>query len=313
MPLTIRTFQSGDEEKQAAIYNAVAGSLPGFKPATVAEVSQRIRAKDFDPASRFYAVVGSDVVGYCTIQANGRVGYPWSLPGSQAEEPLLAAALDACRARGMARVFAAYRADWAAPIAFFETNGFRKARDVVNFTQNLLDLPTMVIRRGLNVSPLKLEDLPAVAALAPHVTRISGDRMANYFFANPYFPPEMVFVLRRGDNSPQGVGILISKIEYANPLQIDAAAPCFRLGAFGTEELTTKRVNGLFSFLVRDDADSTPLGLDLLSYALSRLEDDTIEVLAAQVPSDAKHLLSFYQKFFRKQGSFPVYERELAG
>jgi hypothetical protein len=62
---------------------------------------------------------------------------------------------------------------------------------------------------------------------------------------------------------------------------------------------------------VRDDADGTPIGLDLLSYALNRLQDDSIDVLAAQAPSDAKHLVGFYQKYFRKQGSFPVFEREL--
>ena len=307
----IRNFMPGDEEKQVAVYNAAAASLPGYKPATVEDVRRRTRAKDFDSATRFYAVDGGQVVGYCTIQANGRIGYPWCLKGHTVEEPLLNAALDACRSGGIKRVFSAYRTDWTAQAMFLEAHGFRKVREMVNFAQNLLDLPTMVIRRGLNVTPLKRDDLPAIAALAPGIIRIPPERMESYCFSNPYFPADSLFVLRKADETPQGIGLLINNGEYANPLQVDSAAPCFRLGAFGTEEMSTKRINGLYSFLVRNDGDATAIGLDMLSYVLNRIQDETIDVLAAQVPSDANHLLSFYQKYFRKQGSFPVFEREL--
>jgi L-amino acid N-acyltransferase YncA len=307
----IRSFQTGDEEAQAAIYNAAAKSLPGFKPATAEEVKRRTRSADFDPGTRCYAIAGGKVVGYCTMQTNGRVGYPWCLPGHAAEEPLLEATLAACRARGLRRVFAAYRGDWAAPAAFFEAHGFRKAREMVNFAQGAIDLPTMIVRRGLNVTPLTAADIPAVAALGPSLLRLPADKLGDYFLKNPYFPPDALFVLRKSDGTPQGVGLLIANAQYANALNVDAAAPCFRLGAFGTEGMTTKRLNGLFSFLVKDDADALSLGLDLLSYAINKLDDDTVEVLAAQVPSDARHLLGFYQRNFRKQGSFPVFEREL--
>ncbi len=311
MHLEIQTFQPGDETTQAAIYNAVAANLPGFKPALVADVQRRTSDPAFDPGTRFYAVSGGQIVGYCMIQASGRIGYPWSIPGHGAEEPLFDAAVQACRMRGLQRITAAYRADWTVQSAFFESHGFRKACDMVNFAQNLLDLPTMVIRRGLNVSPLKADDLPSMAELAPTVLRIPPEKMEQHFLANRYFSADSLFVLRKGDGAVQGVGLLVTNGEYAHPLQVDSAAPCFRLGAFGTEEMTTKRIKGLFSFLVRDDADGTAIGLDLLSYALNRLEDDSIDVLAAQAPSDAKHLVGFYQKYFRKQGSFPVFEREL--
>lgn len=307
----IRTFQPGDEEKQAAIYNAAAAPLPGFKRATAEEVRRRTKAADFDPATRFYAVVGGHVVGYCTIQTNGRIGYPWCLPGQPFEAPLLDAALAACRARGIRRVFAAYRGDWAPQSVFFEARGFRKVREMVNFVQSMIDLPTMVVRRGLNVTPLRPADVPAVVALVPGLVKLPPDRLAAYFLSNPHFPADSVFVMRRGDDSVQGVGILINNAEYANPLQLDALAPCFRLGAFGTEGLTTKRVNGLFSLLVREDSDAMLIGLDLLSYAINRLQDESTEMLAAQAPSDARHLLGFYQRHFRKQGSFPIYERDL--
>lgn len=307
----IRTFQPGDEVEQSALYNAAAASLPGFKPATSEEVRRRTRATDFDAGTRFYAIAGAKVVGYCTIQANGRIGYPWCLPGHACEEALLNAALDGCRTRGIKRLFTCYRNDWPEQAKFFEAHGFHKAREMVNFAQNLLDLPTIVIRRGLNISELRREDLPGLAALAPGVLRLPPERLADYFFANPYFPASSVFVLRQANGTPSGAGILISNMDYAHPMKIDSAAPCFRLGAFGTEGLTTKRINGMFSVLLRDDADSTAIGLDLLSHALHCLQDDTIEALAAQAPSDARQLLNFYQKHFRRQGSFPIYERDL--
>jgi hypothetical protein len=87
--------------------------------------------------------------------------------------------------------------------------------------------------------------------------------------------------------------------------------PCFRLGAFGTEGMQWKRINGLFSFLAAPGKDVNPLGLELLSHAIPRLYETELETLAAQVPSDAPHLLRFYEQLFRKQGSFPVFEQAL--
>jgi hypothetical protein len=88
--------------------------------------------------------------------------------------------------------------------------------------------------------------------------------------------------------------------------------PCFRLGAFGSETMTTKRVNGLFSFLAPDDAKVMPLGLELLGQAAWRLRDsEDLTTLAAQVGSDVPHLLHFYTRTFLRQGSFPVLERDL--
>ena len=57
--MNVRTFQRGDEAAQVAIYNEAAGALPKFKPATSHEVQRRTSARDFDPATRFYALVGA--------------------------------------------------------------------------------------------------------------------------------------------------------------------------------------------------------------------------------------------------------------
>ena len=311
MSIEFRSYQAGDEEAQAAIWNQVATCSPGFKPVTIEEVRRRTRALNFTPDLNWYAVANGTVVGYCIMQPNGRVGYPWCLRGEEIADRLLDTVLQQCKRRGLMRAFTAYRADWTTQLQYFEKKGFTKVREMVNFAHGILDLPTMIVRRGLNITSLQPSDLPAVNDLAPGVLRIPLDRLENWFFHNPYFPPESLFVLRRSNASLAGVGILIDNQSYADPTKIDPQAPCFRLGAFGTEECSLKRVNGMFSFLVRDDAESTPLALDLLSYVTARLEDGSIDTIAAQVPSDARHLLSFYQRYFRKQGSFPVYERSL--
>src|SRR5262249_34430599 len=128
---------------------------------------------------------------------------------------------------------------------------------------------------------------------------------------NPYFPPTSLFTLRsKADEQPVAVGILVTG-EYADPKQVDSGMPCFRLGAFGTEGMTHKRIKGLFSILAADTGDLTAHGLDLLNYATQKLETTNTETMAAQVPSDAPHLVRFYKSLFRRQGTFPIYQRDL--
>jgi hypothetical protein len=157
--------------------------------------------------------------------------------------------------------------------------------------------------------------VPAVLALAPGAlrTRTTAD-LERHLFHNPYFGPESLFALRsRGGEDLLAVGILIQDSIYADPKLVDSSMPCFRLGAFGTEGMQTKRLRGLFSFLAKLDHSLPVLGLDLMGHAALRLADhDDIDSLAAQVPSDVPPLLHFYQQHFRRQGSFPVFERSLA-
>ena len=87
--------------------------------------------------------------------------------------------------------------------------------------------------------------------------------------------------------------------------------PCFRLGSFGSEGLAVKRVNGLFSFLMADGHDVSPIGLDLLGHASLLLQDTDLDCLSAQMASDVPHLARFYKQYFTRQGSFPILERAL--
>jgi hypothetical protein len=75
--------------------------------------------------------------------------------------------------------------------------------------------------------------------------------------------------------------------------------------------MQTKRINGLFSLLVRPDREAGGLALDLLGHAAGRVQSKDVDTLAAQVPSDVPHLVRFYQQYFQRQGSFPVFERVL--
>ena len=314
--MEIRPFQPGDEFEQLKIYNTAAASLPKFKPATLLDIQRRVSARDFDPATRLYAINNAAVVGYCTFQGNGRVSYPWCLPGAEAASaPLFAQTIDVMKKRGMTKAFTAYRKDWPAINDFFQKNQFTLAREMVNFVLSFEDMPTPSARLGSNVTPATIEDVPGIFALDPTVFRVStAEALKDALFKNPWFAPEAVFVSRRkGDGTPLAAGIFITNANYADPRKVDADMPCFRLGAFGTEGMTTKRIKGLFSFVTRPDRNIFAAGMDLLGHAINLLQDnDEIDSYGAQVPSDARALMAFYQQTFEQQGSFPVFERDLA-
>jgi hypothetical protein len=312
--ITIRTYEPGDDAAQVSIYNEAAADLPRFKPATLDEVRRRSRDASFDPAARFVAVVDGRPMAYATYQTNGRVSYPWCRKGHEdLAEPLFARVLESLKERGHARAFAAYRGDWDGPLRFFHSHAFQTRREMVGFVLDLVDMPTPPARPSSGIGPLRPEDLPTVLRLGAGVLRVQDSAaLEKYLFRNPYFPSSALFALRnRGDGAPLAVGVTVANPAYTDPVQTDAGMPCFRLGAFGTEGLTTKRINGLFSLLAPAGPDLSPMGLDLLGYAAFRLQETEVATFGAQVPSDAAHLLRFYQQYFRRQGSFPVLERTL--
>jgi hypothetical protein len=311
--MDIRTFRPGDDVAQVSIYNEAAADLPKFKAATLDEVRRRSRAPEHDPSKRFVAVVDGRPVAYAGFHTNGRVSYPWFRKGHDAAaQPLFERVLQAMKERGLERAFAAYRADWPMQQAFFQKNGFQPRREMVNFTLDLVDMPTPMARPSSTVGPATPDDIPAIQEFGANILLIR-DRAAleAYLFQNPYFPADSVFALRNRSGAPLAVGLLVANPDYANPLQVDAAMPCFRLGAFGTEVMQTKRINGLFSFLAPDGSDVNPMALDLLGYAAYKLRDTDVDTFGAQVPSDAGHLHRFYKQYFQRQASFPILDRPL--
>jgi hypothetical protein len=312
--MTIRTFQPGDEAAQVSIYNEATALLPKFKPASVEEVRRRCRTPDFDPRTRLFAIEGEQQLAYISFHANGRTSYPWYRKGfERLAEPLLIAALQALRERGVKKAFAAYRDDWTGQREFFLGHGFQQTREMVNFWLDPVDMPTPAARRSYPISPAERQDVPKIFDLAPQALRVSTPgELEQHLFDNPYFKPESVFLARaKTDSTLMAAGVLIAAPDYADARQVDAGMPCFRLGAFGTEGMQTKRINGLFSFLARQGNELNQVALDLLSHAAFRLQYTDVAAFAAQAPSDVPYLLRFYQHHFRRQGSFPVYERPL--
>ena len=140
--MPIRSYQTGDEHAQSEIYNAVAGSLPGFKPSTAAEIARRYQGADPDPESRYFAVENGEVVGYAVFGPNGRISYPWCLPGAEAyREPLLETVLAEMRNRGIAEAWAAYRGDWSPVLDFLREHDFIEKRTMINYVAELSLLP----------------------------------------------------------------------------------------------------------------------------------------------------------------------------
>jgi hypothetical protein len=313
--MQIRTYTAGDDLARVGIYNESAADLPKFKPATVDEIRRRSRPPEFDPSAWFFAVEGNRPVGYAGFHANGRLSFPWTRRGFEAAAgPLFERVLSAMKERGIARAFAAYRGDWAPQREFFLARGFEARREFINYVMDLAEMPTPAARSGSGCGPLTPDDLPAVLALSPGLIRCrTPDELGQHLFHNPYFPPQAVFAFRpKPGDALLAVGVLIDNDAYADPKQIDAAMPCFRAGAFGTEGMQVKRMNGLFSVVVQDGREVSPLALDLLCHATFLLENSKVETVCAQVPSDAANLVRFYKQYFRRQGSFPLYERELS-
>ncbi|QDU22021.1 hypothetical protein ETAA1_39960 [Urbifossiella limnaea] len=311
-PVTIRTYQPGDERTQAVLFNGAAFALPGFKPATEDDVRRRTRARGFDPTSRFYAVENDMAVGYCVLEPDqGRLGYPWCRKGYEAvAAALYAAAVRSARDRGVRSLFTAYRRDWDGVLGFFADRGFHKARDMVNYAADPVDLPTIASRGGNPVRRLTRADIPALAAMGRGVVRVSDAELEQHVFNSPHFPAEAFWVVE-GGGGPVAVGVGLDNPNWPDVKKVDPLAPCFRLGAFGAEGLNAKRVNGLFSYVVTKPEHALPAGLALLAEVSQELTEGSVTSLAAQCPTDAPHLVGFYTRYFKEQGRFPVMELTL--
>jgi len=311
--MPIRSYQSGDEEAQARIYNIAAAALPGFKPTKPEEIARRYHAADSDSKMRFYATENGEVVGYAVFSYVGRLSFPWCLPGAEMlREPLLSAMLCEMKKRDITEAWAAYRADWSPVLAFLRGHEFTEKRFMVNFFAETSCLPA-ADRLPANriVEHLQSDELPRVVKLTPALfVDIDVHTLNRFLWENPYykFPERLLALKDPGTGEIHAASLLVSDDRFADPTKIDSSMPCFRLGAFGTERERHKRVNGLFSCVFRNESDA-----DLLLHAALTTTDGTakLTLLAAQAPSDVPALCSWYDRHFQRQGSFPIFSREL--
>ena len=138
----------------------------------------------------------------------------------------------------------------ATGVAVPHRQGFAVAREIINYWADPVDLPTLVNRSKLPINRLQRRTSRRSRRWGRGSSACRPRSWRAYFFANPYFPAEAFLVRVAPDGTPMAVGIGLESPTYADVKKIDPLAPCFRLGAFGTEGLNTKRVNGLFSYLV---------------------------------------------------------------
>jgi hypothetical protein len=313
--MPIRSYQPGDEQAQASIYNATASVLPGFKPAKVDEIIRRYQAADFDPESRFYAVENGEVVGYAVFGENGRISYPWCLPEAEHwREPLLDAMLGEMKKRRLGEAWAAYRADWVSALRFLEGRGFVEKRVMINYVAELSALPRRS-REPANrrLDHLKREELPGLLALAARLFSAADTQaIGDFFWNNPFYPfSDNLYALKDATSGEiLGACVLVIHDRFADPTKIDAAMPCFRLGAFGTEAERHKRVNGLFSCVFADEAEGELMMM--LDSIWSRADNAGLKHIAAQAPSDAPAVCALYDLYFQRQGAFPILAKRLS-
>jgi hypothetical protein len=308
--MEIRNYQPGDEVAQVEIFNLAVSGLPAFKPANVDEIRRRYASLDPDAGSRFYAIRSGQIVGYAAFNPNGRMSYPWCRPGDEdTQEPLIEALLAEMRRRGFDEAWTTYRADWQSILQDFTEWGFAWSREMINFVTELNRIPCTPEPDGFRISAMTPGDLTVVQELGRGLfVDDSPDALLRFFWENPFFQASSLFALRRIPHGElRGIGLAIVNGRYADPAKIDANMPCFRLGAFGTETERHKRVNGLVSVLF----ESEPDGESLLSEAGRRLRDAGLVHAAAQAPSDHADLVRFYDRFFQRQGAFPILTRRL--
>jgi hypothetical protein len=312
--MQIRTYQPGDELVQARIYNIAAGSLPGFKPAKPEEIARRLNAGDSDPQTMCYAVDNGDVVGYAVFGSNGRVSFPWSLPGAEmVQEPLLDTVFAEMTRRGLTEAWATYRADWLPVLDFLRGHEFIQLRSMINYVAEISRFPVLDrLPPTRLVANLKRDELPDLATLMPaSVGNLGVATLGRFFWENPFyaFPDHLLALKDAESGNVRGISLLVLDDRFADPTKIDSSMPCFRLGAFGTENQRHKRVNGLYSCLFVDEAD----GDLLLSASLAAISGKSkLNHLAAQAPSDAPALCAWYDRNFERQGSFPILSRPLS-
>ena len=130
---------------------------------------------------------------------------------------------------------------------------------MVNFVAEVSRLPASdQLPSDRTLARFEPEDLPQLIALAPGLFADIDARVLHRFYWNhPDYPfSENFFALKNAEGGRiLGAFLLVSSERFADPTKIDAAMPCFRLGAFGTETQRHKRVTGLFSCVFADNRE----------------------------------------------------------
>lgn len=308
--MLFRGYHSGDELAHAQIRRRNRSLFPGLPDCPPEELLEEIAYPDPDTMIPIYAEDESGLCGAIVLRPNGRISVPEVLP----ERPELAVKLirEAVRVatgRGIRRAVAVVPSRWSFDESF-RSEGFEKFREIVSFAQPAMDLPTAVGRFSTRFQPATAGDFSEIEFMALGIQGFTGlelTRTLGRISDHSLQPPT---VMRRPSGGIMGVGWLMENdswptVEVADPLGCD-----LRLGGIGCQNRATLRVNGTFSFLAASPMETVSVGLDLLGHLTSEMNSSEIRTIATQVPADASHLLSFYNRYFTRQGLLSLYEYE---
>src|SRR5262249_42473212 len=153
------------------------------------------------------------------------------------------------KGRGFTAAWATYRTDWPPVLNYLRRHGFAEIRSMINYVAetssfSVLDQlpPTRLVTK------LKRDELPDLAKLMrARLGKLDVETLGRYFWENSFyaFADHLLALKEAGSGNVRGISLLVVDDRFADPTKIDPSMPCFRLGAFGTENQRHKRVNGL--------------------------------------------------------------------
>lgn len=309
--MLFRGYRSGDEHAHALIRRATSSLYPGLPAATSDTLLDDISPSHFPSIVPIYAdeSAGSSggIRGTISLRADGRVSIPECLPGHEHLAPeLVRQAMKLAASRGLSRAVAIVPARWPLD-EVFRQSGFCRVREIVNFTQSALGLPTAVGRSSTRFQSMTPADLPGIEFLSLSGTDLTRDQLGECLSQVSAHSAQPPAVMRRPDGTAMGVGWLMENddwppVEVADPLGCD-----LHVGTWGAPVHATARIDGVFSFLAASPLETLSVGLDLLGHLMSEMTSHRIDTVATQVPADASQLVSFYDRYFLRQGTLSIY------
>ena len=314
--MTIRTFQAGDDAAQGRIYNEAAGRPAAVQARDAGRAAPPARGPDFDPGTRFFAWRGRPARRLRHVPRQRPRQLPLVPQGPRGGAPSRSSRPSSTRCAGaaIAGAFAAYRADWPAAARVLRRPRLRARRARWSIRHRHRRHADAVGPLASHITPLTPADVPAV--LRPGRASCAADDRRRARGSTSSTTPTS----RRRRCSCCAAAAATSRRRRGAGRRVAGATPT-PAGRSRHALLPPRGVRHRGadpSASTACSASSPPTratcrrcALDLLGHATQRLQDTEVETLAAQVPSDAPHLLRFYKRSSAGRGVSRVFERPL--
>ena len=128
--MPIPTYQPGDEQAQARIYNTVACPLPGFKPTSAEEIWLGAAIRPWTPSRRPSSTRSRTVRWSATSFSipTAASAIPGVLRSTRRCQTPCWRSAGAMSTRRYAEAWTTYRADWSPVLEYFQEHGFVPSR-----------------------------------------------------------------------------------------------------------------------------------------------------------------------------------------